>query len=72
MGMDKEATDIWVFGRSRPDLTIDETRQAALVHSTIGAECPDQAALDAYTESRAAALIPMVLAMRATAKAQRI
>ncbi len=25
MGMDKEATDIWIFGRKRPDLTPEET-----------------------------------------------
>ena len=25
MGIDKEAMDIWKFGRSRPDLSLDET-----------------------------------------------
>ena len=29
MGFDKEATDIWKFGRPRPDLTPDETLSAA-------------------------------------------
>lgn len=28
MGVDKEAMDIWKFGRSRPDLSIDETLAA--------------------------------------------
>lgn len=29
MGMDKEATDIWVFGRKRPDLSMEETVKAS-------------------------------------------
>lgn len=40
MGMDKEATDIWLFGRPRPDLTPKETfdearkrREAMNAHS---------------------------------------
>jgi hypothetical protein len=28
MGVDKEATDIWKFGRPRPDLTFDESMAA--------------------------------------------
>ncbi len=30
MGVDKEATDIWKFGRSRPDLSFAETLAAPM------------------------------------------
>jgi hypothetical protein len=29
MGVDKDATDIWLFGRARPDLTIEQTIEEA-------------------------------------------
>jgi hypothetical protein len=30
VGADKEATDIWKFGRARPDLSLDETLAAPM------------------------------------------
>jgi hypothetical protein len=32
MGLDKEATDIWKFGRIRPDLTVEQTVAAPWPH----------------------------------------
>lgn len=51
MGVDKEATDIWKFGRPRPDLTFDETLAAPRPDLTVN-EMNDRQNMIAASEAR--------------------
>lgn len=63
MGLDKEATDIWKFGKSRPDLSLDETMAAPMPSLSATEEAQRQALLDARLKEKLAPMIGMARAM---------
>ncbi len=61
-GVDKEATDIWMFGKPRPDLTIEDTMEEFKRRNEL---------LQEHADNRIAKLVPQVLEMARKAKEDR-
>lgn len=59
MGIDKDATDIWKFGRVRNDLTLDQTCAAPMPELSDEESNARQKLIDAHLESKLAALTEM-------------
>lgn len=58
MGVDKEATDIWKFGRARPDLSFDESLAADIPELSEAEKAERNALIDANISRRVATCDP--------------
>jgi hypothetical protein len=69
MGVDREAMDIWKFGRPRPDLTLDESLAAPMPEFTPRQIRAKHKAISKFEQTSRAALTRRVLADYEIAKA---